>query len=252
MGEQNRKNTKSEKSPGNVSKSAVKKADKEKMKELAQKKKELEEELDELRGNTIKGKLACILVLLLLIGLWTGLFVSMVKLDAGGVASTLLAPLIGDVPIARSILPAEMQKKSPSELAAEEAQAEAERAAAQAQAEAEAQAAAQAEEQAQAEAQVQAEAAQAEVKAAQVAEKIQVEEKQAQAEAEEAAALQDYVDTYSAMKPQDAAKLFESMIPDQEEVVIRILKNLTPEGRAAILSNMDVTNAAELTEKMRQ
>ena len=38
MGEQNRKNTKSEKSPGNVSKSAVKKADKEKMKELAQKK----------------------------------------------------------------------------------------------------------------------------------------------------------------------------------------------------------------------
>lgn len=55
-----------------------------------------------------------------------------------------------------------------------------------------------------------------------------------------------------AMKPQDAAKLFESMIPDREDVVIRILENLTPEGRAAILSNMSITNAADLTEKMKQ
>lgn len=51
---------------------------------------------------------------------------------------------------------------------------------------------------------------------------------------------------------EDAAKLFENEIPDQEDVVIRILENLTPEVRAAILSNMSITNAAELTGKMEQ
>lgn len=80
----------------------------------------------------------------------------------------------------------------------------------------------------------------------------QAEAEAAQVQAEEKAALQDYVDTYSAMKPQDAAKLFESMIPDKEDVVISILENLTPEERAAILSNMSITNAADLTDKMKK
>lgn len=220
---QNRKNTKNEKSPGNNLKTDVNKADKEKIKELARKR----QELDELKGNTAKGKAACIVVFLLMIGLSFGLFVSMVKLDAGGFASEVLAPAIADIPVLRSILPAQMQKKSASELAAEQAQA---------QAEAERM-------------QVEAEAAQAQAQAAQA----QAAQAQAQAaQAEEKAALQDYVDTYSAMKPQDAAKLFESMIPNKEDVVISILENLTPEERAAILSNMSITNAADLTDKMRK
>lgn len=241
MEEQNRKNTGSEKVN-------LHKADREKMRELARKKKELEEELDELKGNTAKGKAVCTLVFLLLMGLVLSLSVGMVKLDVGGVASTLLAPLIGDIPVARSILPAELQRKSPSELAAEQAAAEAEsQAASQAAAEAESQAAAEAESQAAAEAEAQAASQVAEAQAQAASQAAE-----AQAEAEAAAALQDYVDTYSAMKPQDAAKLFESMLPDKEDIVVDILKNLTPEGRAAILSSMDVTNAANLTEKMRQ
>lgn len=219
---QNRKNTKNEKSSGNNLKTDVNKADKEKIKELARKRQELEEEIDELKGNTAKGKTVCIVVFLLMIGLSFGLFVSMVKLDAGGFASEVLAPAIADIPVLRSILPAQMQKKSASELAAEQAQAQAEAERMQAQAEAEA-------------AQAQAQAAQAQA-----------------AQAEEKAALQDYVDTYSAMKPQNAAKLFESMIPNKEDVVISILENLTPEERAAILSNMSITNAADLTDKMRK
>lgn len=207
MGEQNGKNVNIKKGLGNVSKSDAKKADKQKMKELTRKKRELEEQLDELKGNTVKGMAVCILVFLLIIGLSLGISVGMVKLDVGGVASTLLAPLIGDIPIMRSILPAEMQRKSSSELAVEQAQAEAE---AQAMAE------------------------------------------EAQAKAEQEAALQDYVDTYSAMKPQDAASLFESMIPDKEDIVISILENLTPQERGAILSSMSVASAADLTEKMKQ
>lgn len=54
------------------------------------------------------------------------------------------------------------------------------------------------------------------------------------------------------MKPRDAAKVFDSMMPDQEDLVVRILENLTPAQRAAILSKMSVTNAAALTEKMQQ
>lgn len=201
MGRQGGK-AKSKKSAGHVPKSDAISADKEKMKELAEKKRELEEELDELKGNTAKGKAVCTLVFLISIGLLLGLFAGMIKLDVGGFAGTFLAPLIGDVPIARDILPAEMQRKSRAELAAAEAEAAA--------------------------------------------------EAKAGAEAEAAAALQDYVNTYSAMNPQDAAKLFDSMIPDQEEVVIGILENLTPKRRAAILSSMSVTNAADLTKKMQQ
>ena len=49
-----------------------------------------------------------------------GAFVGMVKLDIGGVASGVLAPVIADVPVLRSILPTELQKKNASELAAEQ------------------------------------------------------------------------------------------------------------------------------------
>lgn len=300
MGEQNRKK-------------ANKKADKEKKKELARKKKALEEELDELKGNTVQGKAVCAFVFLLLLGLSMGLFVGMVKLDVGGFAGNVLAPLIGDVPVVRSILPAEMQRKTPSELAAEQAQAadmqvqseaeaqvadvqtkaadaaaqateeqaadaqakanvtvqadaatqaaEAQAADAQAKANVTAQADAAtqaADTQAQTDASAQAADAQADTSAqaadaqAQTDASTQATDAQAQAEAEAAKALQDYVDTYSAMNPQDAAQLFESMIPSQEDVVISILENLTPEGRAAILSNMSTANAADLTIQMQR
>lgn len=220
MRESNRKNIKGEKSIENASEENEKKTDKEKIKELAKKKREMQEELDELKGNTAKGKAVCALVFFVLIGLLMGTFVGMVKLDIGGVASEVLAPAIADVPVLRSILPAELQKKNASELAAEQKQQEA--AAAERAAEEEA-----------------------------AAEEAAAEESQ-QAAAEEAKALQDYVDTYSAMKPKDAAKVFDSMMTAQEDLVVRILENLTSDQRAAILSKMSVANAAILTEKMQQ
>ncbi|MCI9083764.1 MAG: hypothetical protein HFI70_16185 [Lachnospiraceae bacterium] len=149
------------------------------------------------------------LVFFVLIGLLMGAFVGMVKLDVGGVASEVLAPVIADVSILRNILPVELQKKNASELAAEQKQQEA-------------------------------------VAAAEAAEEAEEEA------AEEAKALQDYVDTYSAMKPKEAAKVFDSMMPDQENLVVRMLENLTSDQRAAILSKRSVTNAASLTEKMKK
>lgn len=198
---------------GQQKKKTEKNAEKEKLKELVKKKKEMQEEIDELEGNTAKGVAVSVLTFLVTLGLSMGTFAGMAKLNVGGGASEVLAPVIGDVPIVRSILPAELQRKSPSELAAEQKRAEAEAAKAQAQAEA---------------------------------------ETQAKAESESEAALQDYADTYSAMKPEDAAKIFDTMMPDQEELIVMILEHLTPDGRAAILSQMSITNAAVLTEKMKQ
>ena len=254
MQERNRKNAKAEKYKENDSVSGGEKENKDKIKELAKKKREMQEELDELRGRTAKGKAVCVLVFFVLIGLLLGLFVGMVKLDIGGVASEALAPVIADVPILRNILPAQMQKKNASELAAERKQQEA---AAMAQAEQTAEEKA-AQKEAQAEAAQQAAEtkakAQAKAEAKQAAEEEAAEAEAAAEEAaeEEAQALQDYVDTYSAMKPKDAANVFDSMMPDQEDLIVRILENLTSDQRAAILSKMSVANAAILTEKMQK
>ena len=250
MREPNRKNTVGEETQKNASEANGKKADKEKIKELAKKKREMQEELDELRGRTAKGKAVCVLVFFVSLGVLLGFFVGMVKLDAGGIASNVLAPTIGDVPVLRSILPARLQKKNASELAAEQKQQEA-AAAAEAEQAAEEEAAAEAAaEEAAAEEETAAEEAAAEEAAEEeaAAEEAAAEE----AAAEEAKALQDYVATYSAMKPKDAAKVFDSMMPDQEDLVVRILENLTSNQRAAILSKMSVANAAILTEKMQQ
>lgn len=253
MREPNRKNTKSGQ---NISAANEKKADKEKIKKLAQKKREMQKELDELKGNTARGKAVCVLAFFVITALLLGIFVGMVKLDTGGVASEALAPVIADVPVLRNILPAEMQKKNASELAAEQIKQEeaaaqqAEQAAAQ-QAAADAAAAAEAEAAAQ---QAAAEEAAAEAAAEQAAAEAEAaaEEAAEEAAAEEAKALQDYVDTYSAMKPKDAATVFDSMMPDQEDLIVRILENLTSKQRAAILSKMSVANAAILTEKMQK
>ena len=72
----------------------------------------------------------------------------------------------------------------------------------------------------------------------------------AQAAADPEAALKDYVDTYASMKPKDAAKVFDSMMPDQTDLVVKILEQMTPDQRSAILAKMTVTNSVDLTVKM--
>ena len=74
--------------------------------------------------------------------------------------------------------------------------------------------------------------------------------KEAQAAADSEAALKDYVDTYASMKPKDAAKVFDSMMPDQTDLVVKILEQMTPDQRSAILAKMTVTNSVDLTVKM--
>lgn len=73
--------------------------------------------------------------------------------------------------------------------------------------------------------------------------------KQAVAEQQEDAKVQEYAETYSTMKPARAAAIFEEM-PDNLNLVARILMVMEPEDRGAILAQMSPDFAAKLTKIM--
>lgn len=58
--------------------------------------------------------------------------------------------------------------------------------------------------------------------------------------------VQDYVKTYSNMDAKEAAAIFDTMTNDFD-LVARILKNMNTQSRADILGNMEPENAAKLT-----
>lgn len=235
-------------------KANISKEEKEHIEELKKRAREARDELDEARGNTSGGRAVSVVVFLLSVVVLLGMFIGMVKLDVGGVASNLLAPAVGNVPVLRSILPSDMQKKSASEIAKEEAaaQAQADAAAQAASEQASSEAAAQAASEQAASEQAASEQAASEQAASEQAASEQAASEQAASEAAAAAeaALQDYVNTYSAMKPQDAAKVFDSMMPGEKDLIAKILEKLKPAQRAGILAKMNVQNAADLTTLM--
>ena len=61
--------------------------------------------------------------------------------------------------------------------------------------------------------------------------------------------VEDYAKTYSNMKPQEAAGIFDTMT-DNLGLVADILMNMGTQQRADILGKMDATTAAKLTEIM--
>lgn len=61
--------------------------------------------------------------------------------------------------------------------------------------------------------------------------------------------LDDYVKTYSSMKPAQAAAIFDTMT-DNLSLVAKILNNMDAESRGDILGAMDANTAAQVTEIM--
>ncbi len=61
--------------------------------------------------------------------------------------------------------------------------------------------------------------------------------------------IEDYVSTYSNMKPKNAAAIFDSMT-DNFDLVCQILTAMDADTRASILSSMNTENAAILTKMM--
>lgn len=73
--------------------------------------------------------------------------------------------------------------------------------------------------------------------------------KQVVQQLEESAEIQDFARTYSAMKPKEAAKIFEAMQDDLNRVA-KILNAMNSKDRGAILGVMDAQVAARLTKIM--
>lgn len=73
--------------------------------------------------------------------------------------------------------------------------------------------------------------------------------KQVVQQIEEDDLLDDYVRAYSQMKPKQAAAIFEQM-PDNLDLTAKILKAMDPDDRAKILGVMDAVLASQITKLM--
>ena len=61
--------------------------------------------------------------------------------------------------------------------------------------------------------------------------------------------VEEYVKTYSSMKPKEAAAIFNTMTDDLK-LVAEILMSMDAQSRADILGKMDAATAAKITEIM--
>lgn len=272
-----------------IDKKAAKRAEKMRKKEEKKRKKQqgadaaADEDEDEVGG--IGSKIAVVLVTLLIVVIWVAILALLVRLDVGGFGSTVLYPILKDVPYVNRILPDVVDEEEPvvdvqypyatleeainriKELEVELSQATE---ASQADVETIAQL------QAEITRLQQFENEQAafqeektkfynevvfsdnapdideyrqyyeEIEPANAAEIYrQVVQQQADDEA-----LQDYVNTYANMDEKDAATILESMTDDLN-LVAKILGNMDSEHRAAILGAMDTTVAAQLTKLLQ-
>ena len=256
---------------------AKKKADK---KAKKSKKNELEEE-----ETTVGGKIAVFFVTLIILLIWLAIIVLLIKWDVGGFGSTMLAPILKDVPYVNRILPEEALMEMSTEESAyayssmEEAvnrvrQLELELAEAQNSSNANAEYIAQLEAQATELARYKQEEADFEAQKQKFYEEVvfsdsapDIEEYKKYYESIDPAnaeiiyrqvvkqtavddELKDYILIYSSMKPKEAAAVFDTMTGELD-LVAEILQNMDPQSSADILGKMNPENAAKVTEIMK-
>ena len=262
---------------------AEKKAEKQRKKEEKKlaKQQELEDDTEESSGGS---KAALVFVTLIIIIIWLAILALLVKMDVGGFGSTVLAPVLKDVPYINKILPATDESELGTEdteypyqtldeavayikeleLELQTAQeGSSENSAYVAQLESEV---AKLQQYEQNEADFENEKAQfyEEVvfndKAPDISEYQKYYESIDPANAEElykevvqqeqtSQELTDYVSTYSQMKPKEAAAIFDTMT-DNLELVAKILNQMDRQSAANILGKMDSQTAAKVLELM--
>ena len=262
---------------------AEKKAEKQRKKEEKKlaKQQELEDDTEESSGGS---KVALVFVTLIIIIIWRAILALLVKMDVGGFGSTVLAPVLKDVPYINKILPATDESELGTEdteypyqtldeavayikeleLELQTAQeGSSENSAYVAQLESEV---AKLQQYEQNEADFENEKAQfyEEVvfndKAPDISEYQKYYESIDPANAEElykevvqqeqtSQELTDYVSTYSQMKPKEAAAIFDTMT-DNLELVAKILNQMDRQSAANILGKMDSQTAAKVSELM--
>ncbi|MCR5640403.1 MAG: hypothetical protein K6G04_03505 [Lachnospiraceae bacterium] len=250
---------------------------------MADETKEVEEKKEKGTEEEAEGGVGMIIVaILLILVVWAAIFALLVKMDVGGIGSTVLYPRLKDVPIINKILP-EAQTYAQEDAAYDYAtvdeavvrikELEGQLAAAQEQsgsdsahiADLEAQAAELATyKQKEQEFEAIKEKFYKEVVFSDQApdineykeyyESIEPENaeaiyKQVVSQLQADAQIEDYAKTYSTMDPKDAAEIFNTMT-DNLKLVSKILLAMDTKSRAAILGEMDVDTAAALTKLM--
>lgn len=271
-----------------VDKKAAKKAAKEakKAEKLAKKqaKKNGEDLGDDEESLGIGGRLIMAFVVLLIILIWLVIFAFLVKMDVGGFGSTVLFPVLKDVPYVNQILPG-IEEYMPQEAEEEIPYATVEEAVERIKEleveieQLKADGSANSDYIAELEA---ASAELAEYKANEAAFEEEKEKfyeevvfsdnapdineyktyyesiapenaeaiyKQVVSQLQTDAEIEDYVKTYSSMKPKNAAAIFDTMT-DDFDLVCEILQSMDAATRADILSAMSEENAAILTKMM--
>ena len=262
---------------------AKKKEEKAKKKEEKKAKNKDGEQSNENEEDKLSSKILVFFITILIIAIWLGIIGILIKADVGGFGSTILRPLIKDLPYAEKILPEEVNKgteidnaykfesmdavikrikeleasndeKSESLKKKDETISSLQSQVSELQKYKDNQEAflkekenfykevvytdnaPDIEEYKKYYESIDAENAETLYK--QVIEQLQSDEK-----------VKEYAKTYSAMKPKEAAAIFDTMT-NQYDLVAEILNNMDAQSRANILGKMDSKNAAALTAIM--
>lgn len=232
------------------------------------------------------GSLSIVLITFFIVVIWLAILGLLIKLDVGGFGSSVLRPILKDVPVIKLILPEQTDAEAAEDAefkTLEEALAEIGRLNKELE-----QAKLAGESSDTTEKDKQIEMLKEEVKRLQTFEDNQIEfqkiktefyeevvfaenapdiseyktyyesidpataeylYKQVVQQIEEDDLLDDYIRAYSQMKPKQAAAIFEQM-PDNLELTAKILKAMDPDDRAKILGVMDAELASKLTKIM--
>ena len=226
-------------------------------------------------GDSVSSKIVMVLVTILIIAIWLGIFAVFVKADVGGFGSTVLAPALKDVPVLSKILPdsGNITASESTETAGytnlddavsriKELEKQLDDANSKNQADAqtindlnaqiqdlstykEDQAAFEEEKEKYYEEVVFSD------KAPDIKDPANVEilYKQVCEQLEQDDEIKDYAQTYSKMKPKEAAAIFDSMT-DNLSLVAKILNAMDAQSRGNILGKMDSATAAKVTKIM--
>lgn len=265
-----------------LDKKAAKKAEKEKKKEEKKAKKAAKQQEEEETEESTGSKLAVVLATIAFIVIWLGILVLIIKLDIGGFGSTVLQPILKDVPYVNRILPETIEEN------AEDAQypyttlneaidrikeLELELSEAQSKTQGDSEYVAQLEAEIARLKEFEDEQAAFEEEKTRFYKEVVFSEnapdiseyrayyesidpanaevlyKQVVEQEEASAQIKEYVQAYAAMKPKNAAAIMEQMTDDLE-LVAKILENMDAESRGNILAAMDSAIAARVTKLM--
>ena len=245
-----------------------------KKEEAKQKKAQHAAESDELEEESGGSKVAVFFVSLLIIVVWFAIIALLIKWDVGGFGSGVLAPILKDVPYVNKILPDDAVEQVSTEDSAyaydtmadaverikelEKELADAQNASSAnadyiSQLEAQSQELQQYKEN-EAEFEKEKQSFYEDVVFSDVAPDIEEYKKYYEsidpAQTAEDEQLDDYIKTYSSMKPKEAAAIFDTMT-DNLKLVAQILDGMDADSRAAILGKMTSDTAAKVTEIMK-